>query len=48
MAAAFTLHEVSRILEAESKELASGASDQQKETELGKAIEEFLKAMLSR
>ena len=48
MAAAFTLHEVSRILEAESKELASGASDQQKETELGKAIEEFLKAVLSR
>lgn len=41
MAAAFTLHEVSRILEAESKELASGASDQQKEVELGKAIEEF-------
>lgn len=35
MAAAFTLHEVSRILEAES-------------TELGKAIEEFLKAVLSR
>ena len=48
MAAAFTLHGVSRILEAKSKELASGASDQQKETELGKAIEEFLKAMLSR
>ena len=41
MAAAFTLYEVSRILEAESKELASGALNQQKEAELGKAIEEF-------
>ena len=48
MAAAFTLHEVSRILEAESKSLVSGAADRQKEAELGKAIEEFLKAVLSR
>lgn len=48
MAAAFTLHEVSRILEAESKELAGGASDHQKEAELQEAIKEFLKAMLSR
>lgn len=48
MAAAFTLHEVSRILEAESKELADRASDHQKEAELQKAIEEFLKAVLSR
>ena len=48
MAAAFTLHGVSRILEAKSKSLVSGASDQQKEAELGKAIEEFLKAVLSR
>lgn len=48
MAAAFTLHEVSRILEAKSKSLVSGAADRQKEAELGKAIEEFLKAVLSR
>lgn len=48
MAAALTLHEVSRILEAKSKSLVSGASDQQKDTELHKAIEEFLKAVLSR
>lgn len=48
MAAAFTLHEASRILEAKSKSLIGGASDQQKEAELGKAIEELLKAMLSR
>ena len=48
MAAAFTLHEVSRILEAESKELAGGASDHQKEAELQEAIKEFLKAVLSR
>lgn len=48
IAAALTLHEVSRILEAESKELADGALDHQKEAELQKAIEEFLKAVLSR
>lgn len=48
MAAAFTLHEVSRILEAESKELAGGASDHQKEAELQEVIKEFLKAVLSR
>ncbi len=48
MAAAFTLHEVSRILEARSKTLVSGASDHQKETELQEAIEEILKAALSR
>lgn len=48
MAAAFTLHEVSQILEAKSKSLIGGASDHQKETELGKAIEEILKAVLTR
>lgn len=48
MVAAFTLHEVSLILEAESKELASGASDHQKEAELQKAIEELLKATFTR
>lgn len=48
MAAAFTLHEVSRILETKSKSLVSGASDHQKEAELEKAIEEFLKAVFTR
>lgn len=48
MAAAFTLHEVSQILEAESKELADGASGRQKESRLKKVIKEFLKAMLFR
>ena len=48
MAAAFTLHEVSRILEAESKELVNGASGHQMAKELQKSIEELLKAMLSR
>lgn len=48
MVAASTLHEVSLILEAESKELASGASDHQKEAELQKAIEELLKATFTR
>ena len=48
LAAAFTLHKVSQILEAESKELASGASGHQKEAELQEAIKEFLKAVLSR
>lgn len=48
MMAAFTLHEVSKILEAKSKSLARGASNYQKETELQKAIEEFLKAVLTR
>ena len=48
MVAAFTLHEVRLILEAESKELASGASDHQKEAELQKAIEELLKATFTR
>lgn len=48
MAAAFTLHEVSRILEAKSKSLVGGASDHQKEAELEKAIEEILKAVFTR
>lgn len=48
IAAAFTFHEVIRILEEESKELIDEASDRQKETELKETIEEFLKAMLSR
>lgn len=48
MAAAFTLHEVSRILEAKSKSLVGGALDHQKEAELEKAIEELLKAVFTR
>lgn len=48
VAAAFTLHEVSRILEAKSKSLVGGASDHQKEAELEKAIEEILKAVFTR
>lgn len=48
MAAAFTLHEVSRILEAKSKSVVGGASDNQKEVELEKAIEELLKTVFTR
>ena len=46
--AAFNLHEVARILEEKSKELSGKASEKEKEAELHKAIEEFMKAVLSR
>lgn len=46
--AAFNLHEVARILEEKSKELAGKTSEKEKEAELHNAIEELMKHIFSR
>ncbi|MCM1219479.1 MAG: hypothetical protein NC548_33790 [Lachnospiraceae bacterium] len=48
MMAAFNLHAISAILEAKSKALSQGATQEQKEKELGAAIENLMKAVFSR
>lgn len=48
MMAAFNLHTISRILEEKSKAMTQGATQEQKEKELGAAIENLMKAIFSR
>lgn len=48
MMAAFNLHRISQILEAKSKDLTSGTTQQQKEDALHEAVGDLLKALLSR
>lgn len=48
MMAAFNLHRISQILEAKSKDLTSGTTQQQKEEALHGAVEDLLKVLLSR
>lgn len=48
MMAAYNLHRISQFLEAKSKDLASGTTQQQKMEELHGAVEDLLKALLSR
>lgn len=48
MMAAFNLHVISKILEAKSEALTKGTTQEQKEKELGVAIENLMKAIFSR
>ena len=48
MMAAFNLHRISQILEAKSKDMTSGTTQQQKEEALHGAVEDLLKVLLSR